>query len=109
MLINILVKFAFQPETHFFLGNMLAAKGNLSGAIHHYQEALWQQPDHKNVFNTLRVVKCYQKFHRAAQSAAPKDTKPSTPSCQKGAAPAVPTNQETESRVGCKKVSEATL
>ena len=50
----------FQPETHFFLGNLLFAKSNLSGAIYHYEEALSQNAVHKDAFSSLRIIKCYQ-------------------------------------------------
>lgn len=84
---------------------MLSAKGNLTGAIWHYEEALNQKPDHAEAFQTLRMLKCYQKFHRTAQSAAPKDiTAPGTANCQKAAGAQV-TKPPVESRVLCKNVS----
>ena len=60
-----------QPESHFFLGNLLAAKHNLSGAVDHFELALRQSAIHKDAFSMLRVTRCYQKFHESAQSQAP--------------------------------------
>ncbi|CAD5117844.1 DgyrCDS6590 [Dimorphilus gyrociliatus] len=62
---------SMEPETHFMLANLLAAKGNTSGAIYHYEECLHQQPDHQQALTMLRALNCYIKFHRAAQSSAP--------------------------------------
>ena len=67
-----------QPDTHFFLGSLLAAKGNLSGSIHHYEEAMAQNALHKEALESLRIIKCYQKYHRSAQSAAPKHSATTT-------------------------------
>lgn len=72
----------FQPDSHFFIGNLLAATGNMSGAVHHYQEALAQNPLHHDAYSSLRIINCYQKFHRTAQSSVPKETPP-TP-CDNG-------------------------
>ena len=55
----ITVLFLFQPETHFFLGNMLAAKGNLTGSIWHYNEALNQNPGHQQAFTMLRNLRYF--------------------------------------------------
>ena len=73
-----------EPETHFFLGNMLAAKPqvNLTGAIYHFREALAQNPTHKEAFTALRTIMCYQKFHRPQQSAAPKESPKAENSCK---------------------------
>ncbi|KAK2174533.1 hypothetical protein NP493_797g01042 [Ridgeia piscesae] len=60
-----------EPESHFFLGNLLAAKSNLSGAVEHYEQALRQSAIHKDAFSMLRVTRCYQKYHQSAQSQAP--------------------------------------
>lgn len=65
---------SMEPETHFMLANLLAAKGNTSGAIYHYEECLHQQPDHQQALTMLRALNCYIKFHRAAQSSAPVTT-----------------------------------
>ena len=48
---------------------------------------------------------CYNKFHRSAQSAAPKETVTvlNSPSCQKG----IQLKHPMESRVVCKNVSTA--
>ena len=98
---NVPLIFYFQPETHFFLGNMLSAKGNLTGAIWHYEEALNQNLGHVDAFNMLRILKCYLKFHRTAQSAAPKES--TAPCCNKGSNS--PTAKKVESKINCKNVS----
>ena len=60
-----------QPETHFLMGNLLAANSNLSGSVHHYRQALIQNPEHADAYSLLRIVACYQKFHRNVHTAAP--------------------------------------
>src|SRR6218665_1981201 len=59
------------------MGNLLAAVGNLTGAVHHYQMALAQDRLHGAAHSSLRLILCYQKFHRKAQSSVPKDIPPS--------------------------------
>ena len=34
-----------EPETHFFLANLLTAKGNMTGSIEHYRAALRLEQD----------------------------------------------------------------
>lgn len=98
------VSIILQPVTHFFLGNMLSAKGNMSGAIWHYEEALNQDSLHTDAFNTLRIIKCYQKFHRSTQSVAPKvETLPTVASNCHKTSPVL--KSPLESRVVCKNVS----
>ena len=55
------------------MGNLFAAMGNVTGAIFHYQESLRQDPLHKAAFTSLRIMHCYQKFHRNAQSSVPRE------------------------------------
>ena len=96
-----------QPESHFLLANLLAAKNNQTGAIHHYEEALLQDPGHKDAYSLLRSIRCNVKFHRLAQSAAPKDTlsQQCLSSCQqKGSVLQVKNHMET--RVICKNVRQ---
>ena len=52
-----------EPETHFFLGNLLAAKGNMTGSIEHYRAALRLEPDFPGGVAQLRVPSCYVKYH----------------------------------------------
>ena len=49
--------YVVQPDTHYLLGNLLAANGNLEGSIHHYEEALYQEPLHRHAMDSLRTVK----------------------------------------------------
>lgn len=46
-----------EPETHYLLGNLLAANTNLSGSIYHYEEALFQNPIHTHAMDALRTIK----------------------------------------------------
>ena len=66
-------------------------------------------PESQETFNNLRAIKCYLKFHHAAQSAvAAKQSKnQGCPSRNKGGG--ATDNQETESRVICKNVSWLTM
>lgn len=68
-----------QPESHFFMGNLLAAISNISGSVHHYREALNQNPHHTDAYASLRIISCYQKFHRTAQSSVPRDAATNSP------------------------------
>ena len=52
-----------EPETHFFLGNLLAAKGNMTGSIEHYRAALRLEPDFPGGVAQLRIPSCYVKYH----------------------------------------------
>jgi len=58
-----------EPETHFLLGNILAAKGNMTGAIAHYRSALHLEPAYPDGLAQLRIPSCYQKFHVMANRA----------------------------------------
>ena len=53
----------FQPDTNFLLGNLLAAKGNFTGAVWHYLRALQAEPEHTDALEYLRVVSCYTRYH----------------------------------------------
>jgi len=107
----------WQPEIHYFLANVLAAKGNLTGATNHYKQALLQEPEHDRAYASIRTLKCYDKFHRTAQSAAPKQASPAdgqeqrptcTKSCTRNPAAGCYGNakQYTDSRLICKTVSQ---
>ncbi|XP_037071285.1 tetratricopeptide repeat protein 17-like [Pollicipes pollicipes] len=52
-----------EPETNFLLGNLLAAKGNFSGAVWHYRSALQAESTHSAALEYLRVVSCYTRYH----------------------------------------------
>jgi len=90
------------------MGNLLAAKGNMSGAIHHYQLALAQQPSHSAAYSSLRIINCYQKYHRASQSSVPPPPKESAAGPQpcvpgSGGRPAY-TNADPETHFICSHV-----
>ena len=70
------------------MGNLLAANSNLSGSVHHYRQALIQNPEHANAYSLLRIVACYQKFHRNVPPAVPASESSSAlqPTCTKNAA-----------------------
>lgn len=55
-----------EPETHFLLANLYAAKGNMSGSISHYRLALQLEPGYPGGLAQLRIPSCYVKFHLAA-------------------------------------------
>lgn len=91
--------FCLQPATHFLLGHLLWATRNYTGAAHHYQEALAADQNYPGALDTLRAMKCYLKYHYAAQSAVPQESPANSHSnCQQKPA-------EAESRVICKTVS----
>ena len=90
-----------QPESHFFLGNLLAAKSNLSGAVEHYEQALRQSAIHKDAFSMLRVTRCYQKYHQSAQSQAPVSNPKSRQPCVN--------KVNTDSHVICKQVGVSSV
>ncbi|KAF0312441.1 Tetratricopeptide repeat protein 17 [Amphibalanus amphitrite] len=52
-----------EPDTNFLLGNLLAAKGNFTGAVWHYLRTLQAEPDHRPALQYLRVVSCYTRYH----------------------------------------------
>lgn len=60
-----------EPSTHFLMGHLLWATHNYTGAAHHYHEALAADPDYTPALDAVRAMKCYLKFHYAAQSVAP--------------------------------------
>uniref|UniRef100_A0A2C9KLB1 Tetratricopeptide repeat protein 17 n=1 Tax=Biomphalaria glabrata TaxID=6526 RepID=A0A2C9KLB1_BIOGL len=86
-----------EPSTHFFLGHLLWATRNYTGATHHYHEALAADPSYQGALEAVRAMKCYLKYHHAAQSAAPQESPANGQgnNCQ-------PKPSETESRVICK-------
>ncbi|ESO91575.1 hypothetical protein LOTGIDRAFT_163300 [Lottia gigantea] len=91
-----------EPDSNFLMANLLWVTKNYSGAISHYRTVLDIIPEHQEAFDSLRAIKCLQKFLIKEQSVAPIEV-PSQPvgnSCQqKGVANK---NQQTESRVICK-------
>lgn len=74
---------------------------NYTGAVKHYEKCIDIEPEHQEAFNALRAIKCYLKYHHSAQSAAP-ESQPNLPNCPHRVSSK---NQETESRVICKNVS----
>uniref|UniRef100_A0A0B7BGE5 Tetratricopeptide repeat protein 17 n=1 Tax=Arion vulgaris TaxID=1028688 RepID=A0A0B7BGE5_9EUPU len=85
-----------EPASHFLLGHLLWATRNYTGAAHHYQEVLAADENYPGALDTIRAMKCYLKYHYAAQSAAPQESPANSHSnCQ-------PKPAETESRVICK-------
>ncbi|BFZ05335.1 hypothetical protein BsWGS_08373 [Bradybaena similaris] len=85
-----------EPATHFLLGHLLWATRNYTGAAHHYQEALAADQNYPGALDTIRAMKCYLKYHYAAQSAVPQESPANSHSnCQQKPA-------EAESRVICK-------
>ena len=52
-----------EPETHFFLATLLAAKGNMTGSIEHYRATLRLEPDYQGGVDQLRIPSCYVKYH----------------------------------------------
>lgn len=52
-----------QPDTNFLLGNLLAAKGNFSGALWHYRRTLQAEPAHPGAGQYILVVACYTRYH----------------------------------------------
>ena len=52
-----------EPETQFFLATLLAAKGNMTGSIHHYRTTLRLDPDYPGGVDQLRIPSCYVKYH----------------------------------------------
>ncbi|XP_053384178.1 tetratricopeptide repeat protein 17-like isoform X3 [Mercenaria mercenaria] len=61
----------YEPAAQFLIGNIEWAKKNYTGAIWRYQLALEAEPNYVEVVNTLRDLKCYLRYHQAAQSAVP--------------------------------------
>ena len=60
-----------EPETHFFLATLLAAKGNMTGGIEHYRATLRLEPDYQGGVDQLRIPSCYVKYHLGAGGASP--------------------------------------
>ncbi|XP_014664880.1 PREDICTED: tetratricopeptide repeat protein 17-like [Priapulus caudatus] len=53
----------YEPVTNYLFGNMLALQGNMSGAASYHQVALRQDPDLAAAQQTLRAIRCYERFH----------------------------------------------
>lgn len=52
------------PDSNFFIANLYSAKGNMTGALHHYQQALRMNPDYKSAFQFMYVPACQMKFKK---------------------------------------------
>ena len=51
------------PDSNFFIANLYSAKGNISGAIHHYRQTLRMLPDHPHALHYLLIPECHAKFN----------------------------------------------
>ncbi|KAK3803342.1 hypothetical protein RRG08_058199, partial [Elysia crispata] len=93
-----------EPSTHFLMGHLLWATHNYTGAAHHYHEALAADPEYTLALDAVRAMKCYLKFHYAAQSVAPPPPPQDGSSGPGGTGNNCQQKQqaETESRVICK-------
>ncbi|XP_041366225.1 tetratricopeptide repeat protein 17-like isoform X2 [Gigantopelta aegis] len=91
----------WEPQTHFFFGNVLWASKNYTGAVWHYRESMDGDPANEDCLNTLRAIRCHQKYHQTAQSVAPTEmlSQPVGVNCQQKV---INNKQQTESRVICK-------
>ncbi|KAL4224492.1 Tetratricopeptide repeat protein 17 [Mactra antiquata] len=66
-------QYPYHPSRQFIWGNIEWARKNYTGAAYRYHLALEADPNNNDVMNTLRGLKCYLRFHQAAQSAAMED------------------------------------
>ena len=46
-----------EPDSNFFLANLLSAKGNLTGAMHHYKQSVQMKPDYAAALQFILVRK----------------------------------------------------
>ena len=44
-----------EPDSNFFLANLLSAKGNLTGAMHHYKQSVQMKPDYAAALQFIMV------------------------------------------------------
>ena len=51
-----------EPDTNFFIANLLSAKGNLTGAMHHYKQSVQMKPDYAAALQFILVPACDMKF-----------------------------------------------
>ncbi len=63
------------PDSNFLIGNLLSAKGNMTGAKHHYLQALRMNPDHKHAMQFLHVPACHMKFKTSKPNSSSVNTK----------------------------------
>ena len=45
-----------EPDSNFFLANLLSAKGNLTGALHHYKQSVQMKPDYAAALQFILVI-----------------------------------------------------
>ncbi|RXG71025.1 Tetratricopeptide repeat protein 17 [Armadillidium vulgare] len=50
-----------EVETNFLLGNLYFGKGNLTGALHHYENVLTSSPNHLEAQQYFNVLSCHMK------------------------------------------------
>ena len=60
-----------EPEINFFLGNLLSASGNFSGALFHYKQAVKMKPDYSPALQFLLVPACEIKFGGTRKTETP--------------------------------------
>jgi len=71
------------------MGNLLAANSNFSGSVRHYGQALAQNPEHADAYSSLRIIACFEKFHRTVPNGTPVAESSSAltqPTCSKATA-----------------------
>ncbi|XP_074659865.1 tetratricopeptide repeat protein 17-like isoform X2 [Tubulanus polymorphus] len=87
-----------EPATNFMMGHLLSVKGNFTGALYHYREALRQDPFNKEIIEIYTTVACKDKFQppkpAEQQQQEPTVFTPNMASCQYN-------DHQTESRVVC--------
>lgn len=52
------------PDSNFFLANLYSAKGNMTGALHHYKLSLAMRPDFAPAWQFIHVPACDLKFKK---------------------------------------------
>ena len=56
------------PDTNFFLGNILSIRGNLSGAIQHYKSTLKMVSEYHQALDFLKYPACESKFKQSTDT-----------------------------------------
>ncbi|KAF2356914.1 Tetratricopeptide repeat [Trinorchestia longiramus] len=68
---------AAESETQFLMGNLLSAKGNLTGALYHYEKVLSLAPDHPHARDYLTALACHA--HQTSLLQQPSSSSPAAP------------------------------